>query len=589
MKNKSLRSLWWVIKLQIKTSKVFFVWNILHAVYSGIVPVVEVFVVAKLITAVTFAATGSGPTYSVYHWLIWLLVIELVSTIISNLHTLTGNRFEQRIDLKTTEIFFTKLYSLSQEQFDDQGFVTKIDRAQDAINRIWRVLSDLSYALSSAINFIGAIGAVLVVAPVVGVTIIVIIIPLSYIRVKQNKSWEIMYKKIEPIERVAWRSRWLLLDTNSMPEVRLMNAFGNISASWLKSMNKANDIRFNQNKLDVRSNFIADVLPSLVSFGANIYFFRLVLAGTIGLDRFIFLRGILQQASSSATSVAGSIDSLHAMSIDLRNFTEIHATQPAIPNGKVSVTRPLNIEFKNVTFSYPGSKEKALDDVSFVIAPGSRLALVGENGAGKSTLLKLLLRQYLPTSGTITVNGVNIADLKIEDYYKEISNLSQDFLIINHLTIEDNLVMGLSRDVSKKEIMETADLVGARGFIEKLPHKLESRLDTSFDDGTDLSGGQMQRLGVARSLLRDGDLMILDEPTSAIDAKGEYLIFNNIYKSHEGRTTLIVSHRFSTVRKADKIIVMENGKITEYGSHEELIAYGKLYKEMFEAQAEGYK
>jgi ATP-binding cassette subfamily B protein len=214
---------------------------------------------------------------------------------------------------------------------------------------------------------------------------------------------------------------------------------------------------------------------------------------------------------------------------------------------------------------------------------------VGENGAGKTTLIKLLLRQYLPTEGTITINGTDIRDIEQESYYTAISNLSQEFLIVQHLSIKDNLVMGLSQEPSDEEIYNTTDLVGATGFVHKLSQKLNTRLDTSFDGGTNLSGGQKQLLGVARALLRNGDVMILDEPTSAIDAKAEYIIFNNIYKSHDSKTIVIVSHRFSTVRKADKIIVMERGKITEYGTHEELLKKSGLYKEMFEAQAEGYR
>jgi ATP-binding cassette subfamily B protein len=214
---------------------------------------------------------------------------------------------------------------------------------------------------------------------------------------------------------------------------------------------------------------------------------------------------------------------------------------------------------------------------------------VGENGAGKTTLIKLLLRQYAPSSGEILVNGIRIQDLQQDAYYRFISNLSQDFLMVNHLTIRDNLLMGLGHQSSDKDIQQALELAGADTIIKNLEHALEQRLDPSFADGTGLSGGQNQRLGVARALLRGGDLMILDEPTSAIDAKAEYSIFNNIYKYHGTRTTLIVSHRFSTVRKAEKIIVMDGGKITEYGSHKELIEYGGLYKEMFETQAEGYR
>jgi ATP-binding cassette subfamily B protein len=381
----------------------------------------------------------------------------------------------------------------------------------------------------------------------------------------------------------------MLIDPAYMPEIRLMNAFRRMVSTWVSHTKKSNNIIYKYQLQTVKYDLATEAVQPIISFGANIYFFKLLLAGTIGLDKFIFMRGMLEQASNGAARVAESIRRLHELFIILQNFDEIYSTPPAIPNGSIEVERPLTIEFKNVSFAYPGTSQNVLEDISFVIAPGSKLALVGENGAGKTTLVKLLLRQYLPNSGTIAVNGTDIKDVDQESYYAAVSNLSQDFLIVDHLTIKDNLVMGINANKSDEEIYAVTDLVNATGFLQKLPHKLGSRLDNSFDDGTNLSGGQRQRLGVARALLRNGDMMILDEPTSAIDAKAEYLIFNNIYKAHAGRTTLIVSHRFSTVRKADKIIVMEQGKITEYGSHEELLEYGGLYKEMFEAQAEGYK
>jgi ABC-type multidrug transport system fused ATPase/permease subunit len=298
---------------------------------------------------------------------------------------------------------------------------------------------------------------------------------------------------------------------------------------------------------------------------------------------------LLEQATGAASSLAYSLQRLHELTINLRNFTEVYETPPTIANGHHIVKRPMTIEFKNVSFTYPGTDQPVLKNISFVIHPGSKLALVGENGAGKTTLIKLILRQYLPSSGEILVNGVNIKDVDQDSYYQMISTLSQDFLTVHQLTIEDNLILGLHQTADQEELDKATELAGAYDFIKKLPHGYKSRLDRSFDDGVGLSGGQLQRLGVARTLLRDGDILLLDEPTSAIDAKAEFEIFNNIYKSQSDKTTLIVSHRFSTVRKAEKIIDLENGEITEYGSHEELLKFGKLYKEMFEAQAEGYR
>lgn len=589
MKKKYIQSLIWIVKLQWQTSRFSFGWFLLNSALNGVRPIIQAYALAKLIASVSAAALQQAEPRPVYVWLAALLAIEAIGQAITHVDRVARNRIQQKMDLVTNEQFFLKMYELSQEQFDDETFNTKLDRARDSLYQIWRVLDEVSWAASSLITFVGSIAAIVFVAPVVGLLIIITVIPTALIQVRENKLRETVYKKIEPYERVAYRTRWLLIDPNFMPEIRLMNAFKNMVHAWRTHLKKSHDIVYKNDKRLLKYDVITDSVPPFVSFGANIYFFRLLLAGSIGLDRFIFLRGMLEQAVAGASNVSSSVQRLHELSINLQNFSEIYNAPPAIPNGTFAVAQPLTIEFKNVSFSYPGSEQLVLNDVSFMIVPGSKLALVGENGAGKSTIIKLLLRQYLPTSGNILVNGRDITDIEIESYYSAISNLSQDFLLINHLPIRDNLAIGMPSTISDEEVYAATDLVGATQFIQKLPHKLNTRLDNSFDDGSNLSGGQRQRLAVARALLRKGDLLILDEPTSAIDAKAEYAIFNNIYKSHAGKTTLIVSHRFSTVRKAETIIVMEQGKIVEYGTHEELIAFNGLYKEMFEAQAEGYK
>lgn len=589
MKSRPFRSLIWVLKLHFQSSRLHFGWSIVNAVYEGFSSIANVYVGAKFLSSVTAIAFNQGSASSAYKWLGILLSLDLFYVLFSQVNMIAERRAQQKLDLKLNGMLMTKMYELGQEQFDNEEFNTRLARARDSLGSMWRLLSELSWLISSIVRFVGAITAISVVAPVVGGVIVLMVIPVTLIKAKQNKFNEDINKKIEPIDRVAWRTRWMMIDPATMPEIRLMNAFGQMLKIWKKNTVKYQDIIF---AADKRMMFIGagtGLVEPTVTFGANIYFLQLLVNGALSLDRFIFLRGLLEQASSSATSIVSSIQQLHETAIGLENFNLVFNTQPAIVNGSEKVTVPLTVEFKDVSFAYPNTTENVLDGISFVIVPGSKLALVGENGAGKSTLIKLLLRQYLPIKGSITVNGVDIKDVEQDSYYKAISNLSQDFLMIDHLSIRDNLLMGIGGNVPDEVLDNAAEMVGAKGFIAKLKHGYDQRLDPSFDDGTGLSGGQRQRLGVARSLLRKGDLMILDEPTSAIDAKAEFTVFNNIYKNHGAKTTLIVSHRFSTVRKADKIIVMESGKIIEYGSHQELVGYGGLYKEMFEVQAEGYK
>lgn len=584
-----IKTFFWITNLQRKTSPLYFVWGIANSIINGLTPILQTFALAKLIAAVSNVALKNEDPNGVYFWLGFLLLFEVLSRLITTIDRVAVSRFQQKIELASNEQFFKKMYELSQEQFDNQEFNTKLDRAKDGLRQIWRVSDEIQWVASALIGFFGSITTLIVVEPIIGLVIIASIIPAAIVQVKQNKIREEMYKEIEPIERVSYRSRWMLLDTSFMLEVRIMNAFNALLESWKSNLKKSQSHTY---KIDVRMakmDILVGAIQPLVGFGANIFYFSILLDGGIGLDRFIFLRGMLEQANSGASRVAYSVQRLHSLFISLKNFNEIFNAKSTVPNGNIEIERPLSIEFKNVSFTYPGSDLEVLNDVSFSIFPGSKLAIVGENGAGKTTLIKLLLRQYLPTKGEIIVNGVNIKDIKQESYYSAVSNLSQEFLMAQHLSIKENLVMGLADKTTDKKIYEATSLVDMTDYIKQLPKALDSRLDPSFNEGTSLSGGQKQRLGVARAILRNGDLMILDEPTSAIDAKAEYTIFNNIYRAHASKTTLIVSHRFSTVRKADKIIVMEKGKITEYGSHEELIKYNGLYKEMFEVQAEGYK
>ena len=247
------------------------------------------------------------------------------------------------------------------------------------------------------------------------------------------------------------------------------------------------------------------------------------------------------------------------------------------------------ITFDHVSFCYPGKKYTVFDNVSFSIAPGEHLAIVGENGAGKSTLIKLLLRFYRPTSGRITIDGIDLQDVALESWYARLATLFQDFNQYP-FPIHENISVGRS-DVAadRARVIAAADESNASDMVKHYQHGWETVLDSSFKKGVEPSGGQWQRVALARAFYRDAPVLILDEPTSAIDAKAEYDIFNNIFAHYQDRTAIIVSHRFSTVHRAHRIIVLDEGKIREQGTHAELMKQKGLYHELFTKQAEGYK
>jgi ATP-binding cassette subfamily B protein len=248
-----------------------------------------------------------------------------------------------------------------------------------------------------------------------------------------------------------------------------------------------------------------------------------------------------------------------------------------------------SIQFKEVSFHYPGSKKNVLTNLSFELKKGEKLALVGENGAGKTTLIKLLLRLYDPTEGEILMDGIPVQDYRKQDYQKMLGAIFQDF-VKYYLTAKINIAVGnIEEEQNLDKIKNAAVQSLANDVIESLPEGYNQGLGRRFRKGAELSGGQWQKIALARAYMSDAPIIILDEPTSALDARAESEVFQRFIGLTEDRTSIIISHRFSTVRMADRILVLQNGQILEIGTHEELLARPQLYAELFELQAEGYR
>lgn len=589
MKQKYLKPLAWVLRLYWQSSRLSVIWISVVTIFDGLINIVVAYGMAKFISSVSAVAFQKGTKEEVYFWIIIMLILAVSRHLIQSITRVVREKLNNKVEIAGGEHFAKKIYELSQEQFDNQEFNTKIDRARNGFFRLTRSIETFSGLISSLIGLIGSIGAIMVLSPILGVIMLLSLIPTVIIEIRNSNRFEKMYRQTEPYDRTSNRIRWLLFDPIYMPEIRLMQAFKDLLKIWRKNMNKSLSIEIKNRKIVARNEFVMGNFDTFLDAGYSIYLFNILLSGVIGFDRFMFLRSMFEQVKSNLSFLGYSLKSVYEDQIAIKNYGEIFNTLPAIPTGEICPTTPITIEFKNVSFSYPNSDVSVINNMSFVINPGEKIALVGENGAGKSTIVKLILRQYLPKSGSILVNGQDIKDINTDEYLSLISSLNQEFNVIESLTIKTNLTIGIDREIDNQEIYRITDLVDATKFLKKLPHQLNSRLDPSFDKGTNLSGGQKQRLAIARTLLRNGDLMILDEPTSSIDAKAEYFIFNNIFQHHAGKTTLIISHRFSTVRRADTIYVIEAGKITEKGSHQELLNLNGTYKEMFDKQAEGYK
>jgi ATP-binding cassette subfamily B protein len=357
----------------------------------------------------------------------------------------------------------------------------------------------------------------------------------------------------------------------------------------------SNDL-YDQNVALARRRLWAGTFLSLLStagyYGAYAWVVYRTVTGDLSWGTLQFLAGAIAGASSNIQSIFSTFSSIADQSLfltDLVQFFEVEPAVRSIPNA-VPAPRPIRdgFHFDRVCFSYAGSSRLILNNLDLRIEPGERIALIGENGQGKTTIVKLITRLYDPTAGRILLDGVDLRDYSIEDLNREIGVIFQDFMRYE-MSARRNIAVGRIDAESEDDIRRAARKSLAEEVIRRLPKGYEQLLGRRFEGGLDLSGGEWQKVALARAYLRDAQLLILDEPTAALDARSEFEVFERFAELTTGKMALLISHRFSTVRMADRIIVLENGRIAEQGSHQQLVALGARYAEMFELQASSYR
>ena len=335
------------------------------------------------------------------------------------------------------------------------------------------------------------------------------------------------------------------------------------------------------------------LLGTVGYYGTYAFVIYRTVTGTLTLGTMTLLVGAIAGASTNIQAFFSTFSIIADQAMFMSDLLKFLSIQPRIFSkpGALRAPRPIRrgFEFQNVSFSYPANPRLVVDNLSFHLEPSSRVALVGENGQGKTTIVKLLTRLYDPTGGQILLDGVDLREYDLEDVWKQIGVIFQDFTRYE-MTVSENIAIG---QIEEREnlfrIRAAAHKSLAETFIRKLPKRYEQPLGSRFEEAMDLSGGEWQKVALARAYLRDAQLLILDEPTAALDAKSEHEVFERFGELTKGKMALLISHRFSTVRMADRIIVLESGNIVEQGSHDTLIGIGGRYAKMFELQAASYR
>src|SRR5947209_5509325 len=360
---------------------------------------------------------------------------------------------------------------------------------------------------------------------------------------------------------------------------------------------KLSDIIYEQDVALARRRLGIGSILSFVStggyYGAYAYVIWRTVAGRLGIGTFYFLTNAILQASSNIQQIFSTLSGIADQALFLTDLIAFFAMRPTIrskPNA-LPAPRPIRrgFEFRNVSFSYPGSPRLILNGLNFHLRPGERVALIGENGQGKTTIVKLMTRLYDPTEGQILLDGVDLREYDIEGLCSEIGVIFQDFMRYE-MTARENIAVGRIESFDDLAAIESAaEKSLADGVVAKLARGYDQMLGRRFEGGVDLSGGEWQKIALARAYLREAQVLILDEPTAALDAKAEFEVFERFNELTIGKMALFISHRFSTVRMAERIIVLEDGAIAETGNHGQLMALGGRYAEMFELQASSYR
>ena len=335
------------------------------------------------------------------------------------------------------------------------------------------------------------------------------------------------------------------------------------------------------------------LIATLGFYGSYAWIVWHTVQGKISLGDMTLYLSIFRQGQSTFQAILSGVGSIYENNLFMANVFDFLGLKPqmviATRKHDLPVSLHRGIEFRGVGFRYPESEEWALRNIDLSIRPGEKIALVGPNGAGKTTLIKLLSRLYDPTEGAILIDGIDIRELDPVDLRQKIGVIFQDF-VRYHVPARENVGFGQIDSLEKiEQIIEAARKSGAHPIIENLPEGYETMLGRWFRGGHELSVGQWQKIALARAFMRDAEILVLDEPTAALDAETEYEIFRHFQELTEGKTAILISHRFSTVRMADRIVVIQEGRIAEIGSHPELLRQEGIYAHLFSMQAQGYR
>ena len=583
------QSVFWIFQLIFKTNPKLIIFILVCQLFSTITPYIEQRQISSLIDSLINYLKTNNQT-----WILpfIIFIVARITKIIFHVFSRIASRVQQyQQDLSLRKIYITKTSSLDFQQLEDKKTAILIAKVSEEY--LWRsrqIFSDILQLISNILGFVTVIYFLLPHYWYIALILMLGEIPSLIVDSKWNKKNYRIFEEYNEKSRFGWDIVWQLVDKRYISELRINNAI-----RWIRT--KAFNVfteytqRRSQNQI---KKLIPDLFLSTLSTSIGIFCLFLIITdiknGLLSVGMFTFYFSIVRNTGDYFSTIFSYYTSIYEQIPHINNFRKILDLPNTISTGALKTglkNQPPIIEFQHVSFKYPNSNRFIYQDLNLTIASGEEIAIVGPNGAGKSTLIKLICRFYDPTEGKILINGVDLKKYNLDYWYRHLSLLNQEFNVYPELSLRENVSVGRPQIQSDQRVWKSLKKAESTEFIKKYDNGLDTMMSQRYG-GEEPSMGQWQKIAIARSFYRNTPVMILDEPTASIDAIAESKIFSRIFKEVKHKTLIIISHRFSTVRNAQRIIVIDNGKIIEQGSHEELVKKKGLYSHSFNLQAKGY-
>jgi ATP-binding cassette subfamily B protein len=563
-------------------------------VLQGILPLAILYMTKLVIDIISSQANHTEKIHNVLVILGISAVIALVLAISRSIAELVFVSESQAITDYTHNIIHEKSTTIDLEYYDNPTYHDILHRALgEASFRPTRIASGITLAGQNIISLLAVTGLLLVFNWKIALVLYVAAVPGILVRAKYARQLFEWYLRVTQAKRQATYYNDVLTKDTYIKEIRVFGLGETFSRIYRDLCCNLRHARLKLAISHLPPESAAELGTILALFGSYAFIAYKTITGDIGLGDLVMFFQAFQRGLTSLQQALAALSDLYEDNLFLSSLDEFLKLPSLVkePCKPVAMPKPIRsgVEFTDVDFIYPKSDRFALRDINLSIRPNEIIALVGENGSGKSTLVKLLCRLYDPTDGSVRVDGTDLRDFATVDLRQEIGVIFQDYARYNATAAENIWFGDTTQQLSKEKIAVAARYSGADVAIANLKDGYDTLLGKAFEDGEELSLGQWQKLALARAFLRDAQIIILDEPTSSMDPNAEYEFFENFRRLVHGRSAVIISHRFSTVKMADCIYVMQAGRIVESGTHDQLINKASMYASLFEKQAQYYK